>query len=198
MTRIWLAFSCFFRLLFGARLPAAAARYLPAAPTADPAHAAPPPGQAEAPAPTKTRAEPKAESKEKRESRADHHRDGALAVLGLLQRRGRLVDFLRESIDGYDDAEIGAAVRDIHCGCAQVLAEYVTFEPVMPGEEEAVVTVPVGFDPGEIRLIGKVAGEPPFRGVLRHHGWRAVRTELPTLSEGVDRRVVAPAEVEIG
>jgi len=42
-----------------------------------------------------------------------------------------------------------------------------------------------------------VGGEPPFTGVLRHHGWRATKVKLPTLSEGVDRHVVAPAEVEL-
>ena len=67
----------------------------------------------------------------------------------------------------------------------------------MPGEEEAKVAVPKGFDPAEIRLIGEAKGEPPFRGTLRHHGWRVVDAKLPTLAEGVDRTVIAPAEVEL-
>ena len=45
--------------------------------------------------------------------------------------------------------------------------------------------------------IGEAKGEPPFAGTLRHHGWRAVETKLPTLAEGVDRAVIAPAEVEV-
>src|SRR5690606_41070142 len=109
----------------------------------------------------------------------------------------RLVDFLQESLDAYDDADIGAAVRDIHRGCKKVLGEYLSIEAVMPGEEDAEVNVPRGFDPGEIRLVGEVDGEPPFKGVLRHHGWRVIDTRLPQLSEGVDRRVLAPAEVEV-
>ena len=40
-----------------------------------------------------------------------------LRVLAVLQRDGRLVDFLEEDIDAYADAQIGAAVRDIHRGC---------------------------------------------------------------------------------
>jgi hypothetical protein len=128
---------------------------------------------------------------------AEHHRDGALALLGLLQREGRLVDFLRETLDDYEDSDIGAAVRDIHRGCKKVLAEHLTIEPVMPGEEDDAVTVPRGFDPGEIRLIGDVSGDPPFKGTLRHHGWRVIQARLPALSEGVDRHVLAPAEVEI-
>jgi hypothetical protein len=128
---------------------------------------------------------------------AEHHRDGALALLGLLQREGRLVDFLRESLDDYEDSDIGAAVRDIHRGCTKVIAEHLKIEPVMPGEEDDAVTVPRGFDPGEIRLIGDVSGDPPFKGTLRHHGWRVLEARLPALSEGVDRHVLAPAEVEV-
>jgi hypothetical protein len=65
----------------------------------------------------------------------------ALALLALLQREGRLVDFLREPLDGFGDADIGAAARDVHRGCAKVLAQHLTLEPVMPGEEEAKVAL---------------------------------------------------------
>ena len=67
----------------------------------------------------------------------------------------------------------------------------------MPGEEGARAQVPKGFDPAEIRLIGEAKGEPPYRGTLRHHGWRVVDAKLPALADGVDRTVVAPAEVEL-
>ena len=97
----------------------------------------------------------------------------------------------------HDDSDIGAAVRDIHRGCKKVIDEHLELEAVMPGDEEDEVSVPKGFDPGEVRLIGEVSGEPPFKGTLRHHGWRATKVKLPTLSEGVDRHVIAPAEVEI-
>ena len=67
----------------------------------------------------------------------------------------------------------------------------------MPGEEGAKASVPKGFDPAEIRLIGEARGEPPYRGTLRHHGWRVVDEKLPALADGVDRTVLAPAEVEL-
>jgi hypothetical protein len=86
----------------------------------------------------------------------------------------------------------------VHRGCKKVIDDHFAFEPMMPGEEEAKVTVPKGFDPSEIRLIGEAKGEPPFRGTLRHHGWRATSVKLPGLADGVDRTVVAPAEVEVG
>jgi len=203
MARISLAFRCFFRLLFGRDLPREAGEFLPPGPPTPAAlpdpRAAPEPKAAPKPVPSAVDARP--ERREPRTAHADlagHHRDGALALLSLLQREGRLVDFLREGLDDFTDADIGAAVRDIHRGCRKVMEEHFVMEAVMPGEEEARVTVPVGFDPGEVRLVGKVSGQPPFKGTLRHHGWRVLEVKLPTLTDGVDRRVVAPAEVEIG
>jgi hypothetical protein len=128
---------------------------------------------------------------------AAHQREGALALLALLQREGRFVDFISEEIAGADDADIGAAVRGVHRGCKKVFDQVLSLEPVMPGEEETKVSVPKGFDPAEIRLIGEAKGEAPYKGTLRHHGWRAIETKLPALAEGVDRTVIAPAEVEL-
>jgi len=192
MSRIGLAFSSFFRLLFGKKLPAEAAEYLPA--EARPAQLPPPEAPKPAAPPPATAA---AAEKAKKVDAGAHQREGALALLALLQREGRLVDFLRESLDGYGDADIGAAVRDVHRGCRKVLEEHFKLEPVMPGREEDKVQVPRGFDPSEIRIIGEARGEPPFAGTLRHHGWRAVDTRLPALADGLDRSVLAPAEVEV-
>jgi len=201
MSRLALAFTCFFRVLFGRKLPAAALKLLPE--TTTPASQPAPPKPAAKPAgdgqgkPGKDAPAARPEPERPRASAAQHHRDGALALLALLQREGRLVDFLREPLDGFSDADIGAAARDVHRGCAKVLAQHLSLEPVMPGSEEARVEVPRGFDPAEIRLIGEARGEPPFRGTLRHHGWRVVDAKLPALAEGVDRMVIAPAEVEL-
>lgn len=122
-----------------------------------------------------------------------------LRVLAVLQRDGRLVDFLMEDIDGYGDDQIGAAVRDIHRGCRKALRDYLKLEPILPGAEETDVTVAADFDPGSIRLLGNVAGSPPFQGVLKHHGWRVTEARLPSLPATRDERspVLAPAEVEV-
>jgi hypothetical protein len=183
MHRIYLAFLCFFRVLFGRALPeelAPPAPEPPKLPAPEPAKAASRP----APEPAKAAAKPDGSS-------------GALQLLGLLQREGRLVDFLAESIDGYDDASIGAAVRDIHKGCKKVLTEHFGVVPVMDAEENEAVTVDAGFDPGRIRLVGNVAGDGPFKGTLRHHGWRAAKVSLPVVTAAVDTTIVAPAEVEL-
>jgi hypothetical protein len=196
MSRLSFAFSCFWSVLLRGKLPNAAILYLPDIAAPEPATSqtfaplAPLPPR---PAPAAAPAQPPLRGPETPEVRAE----GALLLLGLLQREGRLVDFLTEGLDQHGDAAIGAAVRDIHRGCRKVLNDHVRLEPVMPGQEEGPVVVPRGFDPAEVRLIGRAAGEPPFRGILVHHGWRAVDVKLPSLSEGVDRRVVAPAEVRL-
>jgi hypothetical protein len=123
--------------------------------------------------------------------------DRAVQLLALFQRDGRLVDFLMEDLAGYPDAQVGAAARDVHAGCRQALARYVTLEAILDGAEDQPVTVEPGLDPAAIRLIGRIAGRPPFRGLLRHRGWRAAVVELPPLPEGEGRRVIAPAEVEV-
>ncbi len=188
----FLAFACFFRILFGKKLPPEAVKFLPedAQPKA-------------LPAPKEKIVEKVVEkivekpAEKPKLATAQHHRDGALALLALLQREGRLVDFLREPLDGFSDADIGAAARDVHRGCKKVLEQHLSMEPVMPGAEETKVSVPKGFDPAEIRLVGEAKGEPPFSGTLRHHGWRVTEAKLPSLAEGVDRNVIAPAEVEL-
>lgn len=123
----------------------------------------------------------------------------AVQMLSILQREGRLIDFLEEDLSLYDDAQIGAAVRNIHQGCKGALSEYVDLKPVFEEGEGVEVTVPAGFDSRAIRLTGNVAGDPPFKGVLRHRGWRVTRVELPQpLSEQKKDWIVAPAEVEVG
>ncbi len=123
--------------------------------------------------------------------------DRAVQMLALLQRDGRLIDFLAENISTYPDEQLGAAVRTIHETCSQVLDHYVKLEPILNSEEDQPVTVQVGFDPAAIKLIGNVVGEPPVRGVLRHKGWRVKEVNLPPLPQGAGRMVVAPAEVEL-
>lgn len=125
-------------------------------------------------------------------------RDPAVSLLALLQREGRLVDFLREDIAAYPDAQVGAAVRAIHASCRKVLDEHLALEPVRSEEEGARVLVERDFDASAIRLTGNVSGKPPFRGILRHRGWRTRRVELPADPLGQDPSIVAPAEVEIG
>jgi hypothetical protein len=123
--------------------------------------------------------------------------DRALQMLALLQRDGRLIDFFSEDITPYEDAQIGAAVRDVHENCRKVLEHYLRLEPILAGEEGRPVTVESDFDPAEIKLVGNVVGKLPLRGLLRHRGWRAKEVHLPPLPSVTGRSVIAPAEVEV-
>lgn len=188
MSRFVLAWVCFFRILFGKKLPSDVTRFLP--------EGTEPPKQL----PEPTAVDKKPQPQPPKVATAQHQREGALALLALLQREGRFIDFVCDPamLDAAtSDADIGAAVRAVHRGCLKVIEQYLSLEPVMPQDEEAKVSVPKGFDPSEIRLIGEARGEAPFKGTLRHKGWRVVEAKLPTLAEGVDRMVIAPAEVEL-
>jgi hypothetical protein len=121
----------------------------------------------------------------------------ALHLLSLLQREGRLLDFLGENLQSYDDGQIGAAVRGIHESCRKAINKYLAPEAVIDRTEGEEITIPAEFDPNAIKLTGNVSGEPPFKGILQHRGWRSGRFDLPTLSGSQDPAIIAPAEVEI-
>ena len=123
--------------------------------------------------------------------------DGALQLLGLLQREARFIDFIREDIAAYADAEIGAAVRVVHEGCRKVLQDNFTISPVRDETEGSRITLSQGFDAAAIRISGNVVGQPPFHGSIVHRGWRVVETRLPKLASGHELSIVAPAEVEL-
>jgi hypothetical protein len=182
MSRFAIAIRCFFRVLMDARLAEQVAGLLHgenalAKPTA----------AVEAPRP-----QPKP-------APAKRSRNDALSLLAALQREGRLIDFLQEPIAAYGDAQIGAAVRDVHRQCHGVLDRMFGLRPALDAAEGAAVSVPAGPDAARYKLVGNVAGEPPFQGKLCHHGWEATRCELPEWTGGERAAmIVAPAEVEIG
>ena len=88
-------------------------------------------------------------------------------LLGVLQRESRLLDFLMENIQQFDDQQIGASVRDIHAKAQATLKKHVTLEPVMPNQEGGQVTVQAGFDPSAIRLVGQCNWPAPLQGNTR-------------------------------
>src|ERR1700730_17388684 len=181
--RVAFAFRCFFFILFHGEIPNDVAQKM--------CKAASPVRQAHAVA------VPSLSRMKEVERPAAEAFDRAVQILALLQRDGRLIDFLTENISAYPDEQLGAAVRTIHQACRKTLDHYVKLEPILNSEEDQPVTVQAGFDPTAIKLIGNVRGEPPVRGVLRHKGWRVKEVNLPPLSQGVSRMVVAPAEVEL-
>jgi uncharacterized protein DUF2760 len=120
-----------------------------------------------------------------------------LRLLATLQEEARLLDFVREDIDGYTDEQVGGAVRGIHAALRKAIDGRLTLEPILPGEDGDRVEVPAGFEPALIRVVGRPPAKPPFRGVLRHGGWRAREVSLPSATPGSDPAILMPAEVEV-
>ncbi len=207
--RLAIALASFFRALGDAHYAALLAQLrstgaLPAAAPAPgllvssssaavPALAAPAPGLAPPapPAPGKSAPAPAAPT-----PTASAH-EGALHLLALLQREGRLLDFCEEELASFSDAAVGAAARLVHSGCRKALRENLELAPIRTEAEGARVVLESGFDARAIRLTGNVVGDPPFTGALKHHGWRAAQVRLPEPPRGEAARLLAPAEVEL-
>jgi len=166
VSRILLAFKAFFAILFGRPLPKEAVPTAPRPKAAAPAPPAPP------------------------------NPAHALQLLGILQRDSRLLDFLMEDIAGFDDEQIGAAVRSLHDQARDSLARYLSLQPVIDGVEGAY-TRPSTSDPAAVKFIGNVPANRPDGGTLRHKGWRAAKVDLPALNAKQDATIIAPAEIEI-
>ncbi len=179
MNRILLAFRAFFALLFGGRLPDDMLAEL---------------GLIVKPAPV-PKAAPKPPAPEIKPA------DGALQLLGILQREARVLDFFMEDIAGYSDDQVGAAARDVHENTRTVLVRHFAPAPVIDGVEGSTVSPPDG-SPALVKYVGNVpaSGKPPA-GVLRHRGWRATAISLPQLNARAysdnTLAVLAPAEIEV-
>jgi hypothetical protein len=175
LSRIGLAFRSFFGLLFSGALPDSVIAELGLSRR----EAAPRPAAAPAPVAPVARTS-----------------DGALQLLGILQRDSRLVDFLMEDISGYSDDQVGTAVRELHDQCRDSLARYVSLQPVIDGVEGTFAKAP-SSDPNVVKFVGNVPAKPPAGGTLRHKGWKASKIDLPTLAARQDASIVAPAEIEV-
>lgn len=178
MGRILLAFRVFFGTLFGSIQQEQVAGLLS------------PPSPAEAP-----------ESiglKKKTDRPQAPRRNDAISLLAALQREARLVDLIQEPLSEYSDEQIGAAARDVLCDTREALARMIDLRPVVDAVDDAEVETPAEFDAGCYKLSGSVSGEPPFKGRLAHHGWRAERCEIPSWTGTVEAaKIIAPAEIEI-
>lgn len=176
-TRLWFAWVCFFKVLFDGRFAAEVYE----------------PKQLEAP----KEEDPKKSEAPKKVETPKPSNDPALQLLALLQREGRLVDFLEEDIASAADDQIGAVARVVHQGCRKALREHVKLTAVREEDEGAKVTLPESFSPSEVKLTGNVTGKGPHEGTLRHRGWKVTEIKLPTPVDGHDARVIAQAEVEL-
>jgi hypothetical protein len=177
--RLSFAFRCFFALLFKGIIPA---DILEAAVGPRAKRAAPEPETATAAAAG---------------GRAVDEGDRAIQLLALLQRDGRFIDFLLEDLAPYSDAQISAAVKDVHANCRRAIDRYLPLEPILTDPEGTTTALSAPVDPSTVKLLGNVRSQASYRGTVRHRGWRVGRVALPPLPPADARFVVAAAEVEV-
>ncbi len=123
--------------------------------------------------------------------------DAALQLLSLLQKEARFIDFIKEDVTSYSDADIGVAARVVHEGCNKALNEHFSLAAIRNEQEGSKVTLSQGFDAGLVRLTGNITGTAPFTGTLIHKGWQVTKISLPKLTQGHDATIIAAAEVEL-
>lgn len=128
--------------------------------------------------------------------------DGALQLLGILQRDARLLDFFMEDIGPYSDDQVGGAVRNVHSQCQETLRKYFRLAPVIDGVE-GTFTKPesagaLARDAAAVKFVGNLPpqGKPPG-GLLRHKGWRVDSHQLPAVNPKQNLSILAPAELEV-
>jgi hypothetical protein len=125
-------------------------------------------------------------------------RSEAITLLAALQRESRFLDIVKEPLEGYNDAQIGAAARDVLRDCGQVLERIFAIRPLADQDEGSPLETPRDYDAACYRLTGNVQGDPPFRGQLVHPGWQATRCALPQWSGNEESaNVIAPIEMEV-
>jgi hypothetical protein len=189
-TRLWLCWACFFRVLLDGAFAARVRTVSDGLPALAPAPSETDETEAEEDA-------AEAESTDEREAEPQIDASSALALLALLQREGRFVDFVEQDIASFSDDQIGAAARVVHDGCRKAIRGHLTIEPVHDSDEGSPVEVEPAYRAAEVKLTGNVRGAGPFKGTLRHKGWRATHVELPRPVDGHDPKILAPAEVEL-
>jgi len=120
-----------------------------------------------------------------------------LRLLSILQQSGRMIDFLKEDISSYSDAQVGAAVRKIHLDCGKSLEEFVAIRPIMDEAEGSIITISSGYNPSEMKIVGKVNDTFPLKGHIIHRGWKACKRSLPKKSGEQAGELLSPAEIEV-
>lgn len=140
---------------------------------------------------------PKAEAKPIAPPKPPKPSGAALRMLAILQAESRLVDFLLEDIQGATDQQIGQAVREVHKKAQAALKQHAVIDTVLTAAEGDTTSVPKGFDPSAIRVVGNVTGEPPFTGTVQHPGWRVRELKVQPPPEGADEFILQPAEVQV-
>ncbi|WP_116964583.1 DUF2760 domain-containing protein [Fastidiosibacter lacustris] len=123
--------------------------------------------------------------------------NSAKQLLAILQKKGRLIDFLHQNLDHYDDTQVAAVAREIHNKCQKALYGYCSIEPVCLEKENSEITLHSGFDRQSIDLTGNVSETNVLHGRLIHQGWKIKEIYLPNVTSEANLNILQPAEVEV-
>jgi hypothetical protein len=124
-------------------------------------------------------------------------RSDALTLLSTLQREARLLDLVGEPLDGFEDAQVGAAARQVLADVRKVLDRMFAIKPLMTEDEGSKIPIPKPASPVRYHVVGSNA-EQAERGTLVHRGWKAERCQTPTWNGSRDDALIlSPAEIEV-
>ncbi|MCA9133811.1 MAG: DUF2760 domain-containing protein [Planctomycetales bacterium] len=122
-------------------------------------------------------------------------RSEALTLLSTLQREARFLDLVQEPLEAFEDAQIGAAAREVLRDSKKTLERMFAIVPLAEEEEGAHCQLEKKASPARYRLVGKSEGSS---GTIVHRGWQATHCDVPQWSgQRSDAWILAPIEVEV-
>jgi len=121
---------------------------------------------------------------------------GACALLALMQREARFLDFTLEDISQLPDEQVGAVSRLVHGDLKKLIRQYMELKPVIDADEGQKVSLGQDRMPYEIQVASDRDVSLPFTATLRHKGYRLVSINLPQKKHPEAVRVLMPAELD--
>jgi hypothetical protein len=121
-----------------------------------------------------------------------------LSFLGLLQEKGRLIDYAMEDIGSFSDQEVGAVGRLVHKGVREVLQSFFEIVPVRSEVEEALISINETDSPKTYRILGAAPKNFPFQGKVLHRGWKTNKFTPPkrlAWDDDISQKIITPAEI---
>jgi len=130
------------------------------------------------------------------------NRSDAIELLAALQREARFVDFVKESLDGADDADVGAIARDVHNRCAATLERFFAIRPLADVAEGETIQLSAkeASNASRVRLSCSSSSIPEegLRVKVTHSGWKIEKLSLPRWQgRSEDAFVLAPIEASV-
>ena len=131
--------------------------------------------------------------------KVDAGRSEALELLATLQREARFIDFIKESLDNINDADVGAAARSVHDRCSSVLERCFEIRSLANVQEGDSLTLSIEEASNRTRFqfTGGIKEDSTVSGLVVHSGWVAQKCSTPRWSGAKDDELVlAPVVVE--